>query len=180
MNTLTKLPRETFTQLQYWVQVSFELVTQRSIRPTIVARRSQTKARKEIESWDAHLIVWATNIKWYIPVLLLLFSVSSVIFFLLVVAFLTSWSNYRRLSSGRICELKGKGANECGKGLAKNGIFLGVRLKGVFVCRYPSMRSNVVRVEERVTTLPFSKTAIWRPMRITKRYSNCNPYRLIF
>ena len=46
---------------------------------------------------------------------------SSVIFFL-VVAFLTSWSNYRRLSSRRICELKGKGADECGKGLAKNGI----------------------------------------------------------
>ena len=86
MNTLTKLPQETFTPLRYWDQVSFELVTQHSIRPTIVARRSKTKARKEIASSDARLIVSAHKYE-MIHSRVVAIIMSSFIFGLLVVAF---------------------------------------------------------------------------------------------
>ena len=75
-----------FAPLRYWVQVSFELVTQRSIRPTIVERRSQTKARKEIASSDARLIVSAHKYK-MIHSRVVAIILSSFTFVLLVAAF---------------------------------------------------------------------------------------------
>ena len=111
MNTLTK------------VLLSFDLVTQRFIRPTIVARRSlrdETKARKEITSW--HTCLYFSHKYEMIHFRVVAIILSS---FISVFVFLSpSWSNYRKLPGARICELKGKGADTCRKGLVKTGVFL--------------------------------------------------------